>query len=88
MINISLKIRTCGNYHMFEIARRNPPKIPNSENNPKSKTSKFEISKTWSERRENILIIIIQTRLFLHLNIIIRRVLYSFEINVLLLTVI
>ena len=64
MINISLKIRTCDNYRMFEVASRKPPKIPNSENNPKSKTSKFEISKTWSERRENIPLITIQTRSF------------------------
>ena len=60
----------------------NNSKIANSVDNKNSKTSKFNVSKTLSEKRENILDIMIQIRLFLRFNIIINRVVRSFKIKV------
>ena len=53
---------------------KNHSKIDNSVNNQKSKISKTGFSTAWKENRDNIIDIMIQTRLFLLLNIMIKMV--------------
>ena len=54
--------------------------------NRKSKTFESKISKTWRENREGIIDRTIQTISFYKFNIIINRIVYSFKIKVLFLT--
>ena len=70
----TLKIRTYWNSCTIENQVKNHSKIDHSINNQKSKTPKSVFSKAWKEKRDNMIDIIFQTRLFLLLNIIIKRV--------------
>ena len=72
--NWTLKIRTYWNSCTFENQVKNHSRIDHSINNQKSKTHKSVFSKAWKEKRDNTIDIIFQTRLFLILNMIIKRV--------------
>ena len=53
---------------------KNHSKIDNSVNNQKSKIFKSNLSKAWKEKRDNMLVIMSQTSLFLLLNIMRKKV--------------
>ena len=72
--NWTLKIRTYWNSCSIQTQVKNHSRIDHSINNQNSKTPKSVFSKAWKENRDNMMDIISQTRLFLILNIIIKRV--------------
>ena len=70
----TLKIRMYRNSYMFENQVENHSKIYNSINNQKPKTSRYNFYQVLKEKRDTILDIMMQKRLFLLLNVIINRV--------------
>ena len=59
---------------MFEKLSKNHSKIANSEKTPRSNISQYNFSKTCIGKMKNMIYIIIQTRLLLQFNILIKRV--------------